>query len=188
MNAELLSIRLATEQDASEILAIYAPYVTGTAITFEYEVPSLEEFTRRIQRTLLRYPYLVACSGDSIVGYAYASPFHKRPAYSWAAETSIYVSMESRGRGIGHTLYALLEKMLQKQNILNLNACIAYPNPASIAFHEHLGYQTVAHFHNCGYKMGHWYDMVWMEKFIGEHLPDPPQVVPFSIIQSQFPG
>jgi len=129
MNAELLSIRLATEQDASEILAIYAPYVTGTAITFEYEVPSLEEFTRRIQRTLLRYPYLVACSGDSIVGYAYVSPFHERPAYSWAAETSIYVSMESRGRGIGHTLYALLERCWQKQNILNPQRLHCYPQP-----------------------------------------------------------
>jgi phosphinothricin acetyltransferase len=188
MNAEPLSIRLATERDASEILAIYAPYVTGTAVTFEYAVPSLEEFTRRILHTLLRYPYLVACSGGFIVGYAYASPFHERPAYAWAAETSIYVSMESRGHGIGRQLYALFEKMLQQQNILNLNACIAYPNPASIAFHERLGYQTVAHFHNCGYKMGRWYDMIWMEKFIGEHLPDPPQVVPFSALPNQLLG
>ena len=121
-----VAIRTATPADAAEILAVYAPYVKQTAITFEYEVPSLEEFAGRIVRTLERYPYLVALSEGKIVGYAYVSPFHARPAYDWAVETSIYVRMDCKRMGIGHKLYEALEETLKRQGILNMEACIAY--------------------------------------------------------------
>lgn len=171
-----IEIRNAVPEDAEALLAIYAPYVEQTAITFEYDVPSVEEFRRRIEQTLLRYPYLVAVDGGRIVGYAYANAFKERAAYQWAVETSIYVDVQLKRRGIGFRLHEALERRLKAQGILNMNACISYIEPAdeyltldSVRFHERLGYQLVAHFHLCGLKFGRWYDMVWMEKLIGEH-------------------
>ena len=98
------AIRIAEKKDASALLDIYAPYVTDTAITFEYEIPSVEEFANRIEHTLKRYPYLIAEENGTPVGYAYASPFHDRPAYDWAVETSIYVDRSHRKNGIGRDL------------------------------------------------------------------------------------
>lgn len=176
-------IRRATKEDAEEILKLYAPYVTDTAITFEYDVPSVQEFAARIDHTLKKYPYLVAVEDHRIIGYAYASPFKERAAYDWAVETTIYLKQDCRGRGVGRKLYLALEEGLRKQNILNLNACIAFTQTedkhlsnASTFFHTQLGYKKVAHFSKCGYKFETWYDMIWMEKIIGEHSVNPKPV------------
>ncbi len=181
-----ITIRPAVPEDAEVLLQIYAPYVLNTAISFEYTVPTVEEFAGRIRKTLPRYPYLVALHGEEIVGYAYASAFKSRAAYDRAVETSIYVSQNFRGGGIGRALYAKLEAVLRCQNILNLNACIAFPTGEdahlttdSPKFHERLGYRTVAHFHQCGFKFNTWYDMIWMEKLLGEHLTAPKPIRPF---------
>ena len=182
------AIRIAEKKDASALLDIYAPYVTDTAITFEYEIPSVEEFANRIEHTLKRYPYLIAEENGTPVGYAYASPFHDRPAYDWAVETSIYVDRSHRKNGIGRLLYNALERTLSTQNILNLNACIAYPaedndphlTKDSVRFHEKLGYRLVGEFYQCGYKFHRWYNMVWMEKMIGEHKDEMQAPVWFS--------
>lgn len=174
MKSADITIRMASPKDARSLLAIYRPYVEHTAITFEYEVPSEEEFASRITHILERYPYLVAEEGGKPVGYAYASSFKDRAAYNWAVELSIYLDESCRGRGVGAVLYKALEDILKRQNITNLNACIAYPNPESIRFHEKQGYRTTAHFTRCGYKGGQWWDMIWMEKILGSH-PIPPQ-------------
>ena len=121
------TVRVASPRDAEALLRIYAPYVEKTAITFEYEVPSIREFVGRIERTLERYPYLVAEADGVPVGYAYAGPFKTRAAYDWAVETTVYVGGDRKRRGIGRKLYEVLENALALQNILNLNACIAYP-------------------------------------------------------------
>ena len=182
-----IQIRMATVEDAPALLDIYAPYVKNTAITFEYEVPSLEEFRERIRHTLEKYPYLVAVQeNDAIVGYAYAGAFKGRAAYGWAIETSIYVKENEHGKGIGKKLYQALEELLKKQHILNLNACITYPNPDSISFHEKQGYRQVAHFTKCGYKLGKWHDMIWMEKMIGEHEEQPEPVLSITEIQAEL--
>ncbi len=175
-------IRAASEQDAPALLKVYAPYVEHTAITFEYEVPTAEEFAARIRRTLERYPYLVAERDGEILGYAYVSSFHDRPAYDWAVETSIYVNREKKRMGVGRALHDALERVLSAQGILNLNACIACPRGEqdeyltddSIRFHKHLGYRMVGEFDQCGYKFGRWYNMVWMEKHIGKHRENQP--------------
>ena len=118
MNTEhSIIIRTATQADAQALLNIYSPYVEHTAITFEYEVPSIEEFSSRIAHTLLKYPYLVAEENGRFLGYAYASPFHDRPAYDWAVETSIYVREDIRGCGCGRLLYEVLEEILKRQHI-----------------------------------------------------------------------
>lgn len=169
-------IRFASIDDAEELVKIYAPYVTDTAITFEYDVPSVEEFRSRIASTLERYPYLVAILDGSIVGYAYAGVFKARAAYNHCVETSIYVQQGKHGLGIGKKLYEVLEAQLRARGILNVNACISwiehpnrYLSHQSPAFHSRLGYVQVAHFHQCGYKFGQWFDMIWMEKMLGPH-------------------
>ena len=170
-------IRDAQETDAKVLQAIYAPYVEHTAVTFEYNVPSEEEFRRRIETVKRKYPWIVAEKEGRIIGYCYASAFHPRDAYQWAVETSIYVDSSMKRCGIGRQLHDVLEQRLKAQGILNLNACIAFIDPEdeyltqdSVRFHEQLGYKRVAHFHQCGKKFGRWYDMIWMEKLIGEHL------------------
>ena len=139
----MIRIRIATPADAKEILDIYAPYIRETAVTFEYEVPTLADFTRRMERTLAKYPYLAAEQDGRIIGYAYAGPLHDRSAYDWAVETSIYVRMDVKRQGIGELLYDALEEWLKNQNIVCANACIAYPDQEpdkyltkdSVAFH-----------------------------------------------------
>lgn len=188
-----VKLRVATVSDAAELLKIYTPYVTDTAITFEYDVPTLEDFEGRIAHTLEKYPYFVAELNGEIVGYAYASAFHPRAAYGWATETSIYVRRDMKRMGLGRTLYDALETALKAQGVLNLNACIACPDVDdeyltrnSISFHAHLGYSIVGEFHNCGYKFGRWYNMVWMEKMLGEHVDDQPPVKSFSEVRAEL--
>lgn len=170
-------IRDAKVTDAKAIQTIYTPYVETTAITFEYNVPSEEEFCRRIETVQQKYPWIVAMVNGKVVGYAYASAFKPRDAYQWAIETSIYVDNNNKRSGIGRQLHEALEQRLKMQGILNMNACISFIEPEdeyltqdSVRFHERLGYQKVAHFHQCGKKFNRWYDMIWMEKMIGEHL------------------
>ncbi len=172
-----IHIRPAGLSDAEAILEIYAHYVKNTAITFEYDVPSPEEFAGRIENTLRRYPYIVAERDGQIVGYAYAGVFKDRAAYDHCVEVTVYLHPEVCGAGIGAALYEALEGCLAEMGILNLYACIAvtgtedeYLTNRSARFHERVGYRTAGRFTKCGYKFGRWYDMVWMEKFIGEHL------------------
>lgn len=174
-----MNIRVAVPEDAPALLEIYAPYVLDTSITFEYEVPTLEEFAERIRNTLKKYPYLIAEEDGVILGYAYASPFKTRPAYAWSVETSIYIRRNTRRRGTGAALYRRLEELLRRQHVCNLCACITYPNPASITFHEVFGYRTVAHFNASGYKKDAWHDIVWMEKELCPHEIPPLPFLPF---------
>lgn len=174
-----LEIREAALQDAGRLLEIYAPYVERTAVSFEYDVPTVEEFRRRIEQTTQRYPYLVALAGGRIVGYAYAGQFHSRAAYRFSAELSVYVDRDMRGRGIGRALYAELEERLRQMGVLNLYACIAYNDDDdefltkdSVYFHEKMGYRLIGRFNQCGCKFGRWYDIVYMEKIIGSHIND----------------
>lgn len=186
-----MKIRVAKVEDAQALLSIYAPYVRTTAITFEYEVPSKDEFAKRIQHILQSYPYLVAELNGEAMGYAYAGAFNERAAYGWAVETTIYVKRNKRRLGIGRKLYDALETALKAQGILNLNACIAYPKEEdeyltkdSIFFHNKMGFQMVGQFHNCGYKFNRWYNMEWMEKQIGSHEKKQSPVKPFADINS----
>lgn len=187
-----IRIRPAKPEDAEKLLAIYAPYVEQTAITFEYEVPTVEEFRERIHNTLKKYPYLVAEQGGEPVGYAYVGPFHDRPAYDWAVETSIYVDQNKKRMGIGKKLHEALEEELRNRGFLNMNACIAYPAQEdeyltrnSLGFHTHLGFRPVGSFTRCGYKFGRWYNMVWLEKLMGEHPASPAPVRPFPEIREE---
>jgi len=170
----MISFRAAVPEDANRLLEIYAPYVKTTAITFEYEVPSLEEFQNRISTISQRFPYIVAIKDDVIVGYAYAGVFHARKAYEHSCELSIYVDSTLHHQGVGSALYDELEKRLLEKDITVLYACIAatsrnpdkYLTGASQLFHKARGFRFAGKFKCCAYKFNNWYDMVYMEKHL----------------------
>ena len=177
-----IKIRDAEIDDAANILKIYAYYVENTAITFELQVPTLENFRLRIKKTLEeKYPYIVAEIDNKIVGYAYAGRFVGREAYKYSAELTIYLDKDFRGCGIGKKLYSELENRLQTAEIKNLYACVGYHEIedeyltlASVKFHERLGFKICGKFTECGRKFERWYSMVWMEKILGSfsHVKD----------------
>lgn len=180
-----MTVEKVSVEDAGELLAIYAPYVEKTAISFEYEVPSLEEFEGRIRDIFSKYPYIKATENGEILGYAYATSFKGRRAYDWSVETTVYVREDVKRKGVGKLLYDALEKSLKDMGILNLNACIAYLSDDkkddnltndSFHFHKSLGYSLVGTFHDSGYKFEKWYDMIWMEKMLGDHTSNPGEV------------
>jgi len=162
----MIQVRTVTLNDVQELLDIYSYYVLNTTITFEYDTPSMNEFTQRIQKITQKYPYLVATINDEIVGYAYATSYKERAAYDWSVETTVYVKNDKHGLGIGKTLYSQLEQALKDKNIVNMLACITYPNPKSIDFHTNFGFEKVGHFPKVGYKFNEWRDIVWMQKVI----------------------
>lgn len=178
-----MKIERVNVKDAEEILSIYAPYVRDTAMSFEYEVPPLSEFRERIRNISSSLPYIKATEKNEILGYAYAAKFKNRKAYDWSVEVTIYVRKDLRRSGVGTLLYHALEDSLRQMGILNMNACIAVPkgddehlNKDSYYFHEKMGFRLVGTFHNSGYKFDTWYDMIWMEKLIGEHNESPANV------------
>lgn len=171
-----LVIRPALEEDVPALLEIHNYYIAHTAVNFDVEPVSREDFTRRLRRTQEQYPFLLAEQDGVIAGYACAGPFVGRAAYAQSAETTIYLHPAYLGRGIGRALYTALERDLIQRDIRNLYACIGYPEApdeylttASADFHAAMGYRLVGRFRKCGRKFNRWYDMIWMEKFIGEH-------------------
>ena len=173
-------IRIAVEEDVPEILAIYAPYVENTTVSFEYDVPAPELFAQRFQNITGQFPWLVWEEDGEIWGYTYAAPPYSRAAYRWCAEPSIYLKPEARGRGIGRKLYAALEEILKLQGYQVLYALITQENTDSLHFHEKLGYRRKVLFDNCGFKFGRWLGVYWLEKRLNPvEIPKFPPV-PFS--------
>ena len=178
-------IRTATTEDAEALLNIYAWYVQRTAITFEYAVPALEEFRQRIARTLSVYPYLCAERSGKLLGYAYASQYQSRAAYQWGAEGSIYLEQGVRGSGLGTPLYRCLMELLRCQGVRTFYGCITHPNPASEAFHQKLGFTQAGLFPKAGYKLGQWWDILWMELPLGERSAPPEPFRPFPSLERE---
>jgi phosphinothricin acetyltransferase len=192
MNGHEIKIRIARADDAEKLLKIYSPYIEKTAITFEYAPPTEAEFRARIEKTLARFPYLVAESGGAIVGYAYAGYYIPRAACDHACEVSIYLSEGARGKGIGEALYSALFGILARQNITNIYASVAfaeaedeYLTHASARFHTRMGFSEIGRFRACGYKFGRWYDLLWFEKTIAPH-ETPKDFLPFPLISGDI--
>ena len=171
-----MKIRKATLEDAGRLVEIYGYYVENTAVSFEYETPSVEEFKERMTGIMEKYPYLVIEEDDIIYGYAYARAFVGREAYRYSCELTIYLDHNSRGNGYGKKLYEELESELKKMDIKNMYSCIGDPiqedeylTKDSERFHQHMGFKKIGVFSKCGYKFNRWYNMIWMEKIIGEH-------------------
>ena len=171
---ERIIIRKVTEADAQVLLDIYAPYV-ATPITFENEIPTVEEFARRIREIAAFYPYLVCEVEGRIVGYAYAHRQMERAAYQWNAELSVYIDAAFAGQGIGKQLYTRLIELLKQQT---LYALITLPNEASIALHRSFGFQEVGVWRQTGYKCGRWHDVMWMDLHIASMEGEPEALEP----------
>ena len=178
-------IRLAVPDDAGGMLDIYAPFVRDTVVTFEYEVPSLEQFRERIETTLPRYPWLALEQEGQVTGYAYAGRYQSRAAYQWDAESSIYLAPAARGKGLAAPLYRCLMALLEAQGVRNLYGCIAHPNPASERFHRKLGFRDLAVYPQAGYKQGEWRDILWNWLPLGEKEEIPPPLQPFGKLEPE---
>lgn len=154
--------------------AIYAPIVEASAITFEYQVPGVEEFAGRIEAVTQHYPWLVAESNGRIAGYAYAGKFRERAAYQWCCESSVYIHPEYQRQGLARKLYDTLFGLLKEQGMINVYAVITLPNRESVALHSSMGFVETGILHKAGFKLGAWHDVLLMEKLLGPH-PDKPE-------------
>lgn len=174
-------IRLAKEADIPAILEIYSPYVLNTAVSFEYSIPTLEEFTDRFRSITAQFPWLVWEEKGTVLGYAYGSLPFGRAAYHWVAASSIYLAPQAQGQGIGRKLYSVLEALLTAQGYRKTYAIITSDNPGSLCFHEKLGFRFLARFSDCGIKFSKLYSVVWMEKDL--NAGEIPHIFPKSIHQ-----
>lgn len=186
-----VEIRAAVSEDTQAILDIYKYYVENTSLTFEYQIPTYDEFRNRIIHTLEHYPYLVAeCSGK-IIGYAYAGRFHPRAAYEWNVEMTIYLDVNNRRKGIGQKLYTLLENILKEQGILKSIAVITFPKDEysdfnSMQFHEKMGYNLSGKIDYSGYKFKRWYSVIYMDKMIGVPKENMNHILDFNDVRNKF--
>jgi L-amino acid N-acyltransferase YncA len=176
-------VRLATEDDTGQILAVYAPIVRETSISFEVEPPTVEAMRQRISSTLACFPWLVCESADELQGYAYGSRHRDRAAYDWSVDVSVYVHAPARRSGIGHTLYRALFEILGMQGYCNAFAGITLPNPASVGLHESLGFRPVGIYRSVGYKLGAWHDVGWWQLSLRPHAASPAPPIPFRVMR-----
>lgn len=166
-------IRLIEPRDAAAVLAIYAPYVAHTNISFEYEVPSLADFEQRIATVTNDYPWLVCEQEDgNICGYAYAGLHRSRTAYMWSVEAAIYMAEDFRGKGIGKRLYLKLFELLKLQGYATVFAGMTLPNDKSEALHRSCGFEEIGVFRNIGYKNNQWHDVKWMQLSLAKYEND----------------
>ncbi len=176
------TIRLATEGDAGEISAIYAPVVRETIISFETEPPSPDEMRQRIVNTLGHFPWLVYERDGRVAGYAYAATHRSRAAYQWCVDVSAYVHASERRTGVGRALYTSLNTVLALQGYYNAYAGIALPNPASVHLHESIGFTPVGVYRETGYKLGGWHDVGWWQLALRKRDRDPTPPVALQMI------
>lgn len=166
-------IRPATPDDAAAVLSIYGPIVADTVISFEFEVPTVEEIRRRIAGITSTLPWLVSESEGEVTGYAYAARHAERAAYAWSVDTSIYIGAEHRGQGLGRTLYSALMPILVDLGYVSAFAGITLPNSASVGVHETVGFRRIGIYRNVGYKMGGWHDVGWWGMQLRDLPADP---------------
>ncbi len=180
------NIRLANENDAEGILAIYAPFISNTSLTFETEVPDIVSFKTRINSYLVNWPWLVCEIDGMIAGYAYAARYRERTAYQWGTEVSVYIHDHHHRQGIAKALYTPLIEILKKQRFRNAYAVINLPNEKSVAFHESLGFKYFATYENVGYKLGKWKNVGWWQLKLNEYTTDPEPPVLFRDLKKDF--
>jgi phosphinothricin acetyltransferase len=177
-------LRLATEDDAAQIQAIYAPIVRDTPISFELEPPSVDEMRQRIARTVPRFPWVVCVREATVLGYAYASAHRERAAYQWSVDASVYIHEAARGKGIGRALYTALFPLVARQGFFNVYAGITLPNPASVGLHEAMGFRPVGIYRAVGYKLGAWHDVGWWDLSLHDDRFAPPELpLPLSVVR-----
>jgi phosphinothricin acetyltransferase len=152
-----------SSRDGAACAAIYAPFVTGSAVSFEETPPDAAEFADRIAKTSKRFPWLVAELDGAVAGFAYASEHRQRAAYRWAADVAVYVGEGRRRGGVGKRLYTTLFELLARQGLRKVCAGVTLPNEASLALHESCGFRLVGVYRRIGFKAGAWHDVAWWQ-------------------------
>lgn len=176
------NLRLILPGDAAATLDIYRPYVEKTIISFEYDPPSMNEWQTRIENITAEYPWLVCECNDVIIGYAYASKHRYRTAYSWAVESTIYLSEDFHQKGIASILYQTLFELLRLQGYVNVYAGVTIPNIKSEQFHLAMGFYEIGYFKKIGYKFGQWHDTRWFQLHLVDHPAEPTKPLPLAEI------
>jgi len=172
-------IRVATEDDAAAIAAIYAPYVLETAISFDEAPPTPEEMAAKVATILASYPFLVFEHDGQVIGYGYGSAHRAKPAYRWSVETTVYVDRHMHRRGVGRALYAALLDILARQGFHSAFAGIVPPNAGSVGLHEAMGFSYLGTFAEIGFKFGKLQDLGWWRRTLNEGAPDR-EPIPFA--------
>lgn len=172
-------IRHADNKDVKEILAIYGHFIANSMVTFETDIPSINDFQKRIVHHQQNFPWLIAGVNGVVAGYVYASKYRERIAYQWVAEVSIYMHLSYRGKGIAAQLYQALFEILRLQGICKVYAVISVPNPESVGFHEKMGFKWFATYKNVGNKFGKWCDVGWWELELNAPVNNPKPPIPY---------
>jgi L-amino acid N-acyltransferase YncA len=175
-------IRRIEARDAAAVSAIYAPFVTDKATSFETEPPDAEAIKQKIRELEPQYPWLVFEADGEILGYAYACSHRARKAYQWSVEVSVYIDERAHKRGVGRALYLSLFEVLRRQGYASAYAGITLPNPASVGLHEALGFTAIGTFSKVGFKFGQWHDVAWLQL----RLQDPAEPVPTPLPATNF--
>lgn len=173
-----LQIRDADSRDGAACAAIYAPYVEGSAVSFEERAPDAAEMAARIGRVAAAHPWLVGERDGKVIAYAYAYTFQERPAYRWTVGVSVYVARNEHRRGVGRALYTALFDRLRESGFRMAHAGITLPNEASVGLHESLGFEQVGLNREVGWKHGAWHDVGWFQMELvpaGEGPPPEPR-------------
>ena len=152
-------IRSVELRDVDAITDIYNGYVTGGSATFETEPVGTAEMRSRIAGISARFPYLVCEEGGRVAGYCYAHGWKTKAAYRYTLETTVYLSSDYLGRGIGKRLMRELIEACRRNGYRALIACITAGNEASIALHTGLGFKQGSQFEQGGRKFGRWLDV-----------------------------
>ncbi len=170
-------IRIAKESDMAAMLAIYAPFVENTAVTFDLVVPTLAEFTRKINQILREAPCLVCEINGEVIGYAYADKHRTKGAYKWTREAYVYIREDSKAKKYGTALYYSLIALLKCQNYRNVIAGITLPNIPSVSFHERFGFHQVGVYDNVGYKLGKSHRVGWWQLSIQDYQEPAEEII-----------
>ena len=174
--AAMTAIRLARASDADAIASIYRPYVEGSRISFEEDAPDGAEIAMRMGSPF--HPWLIAEENERVLGYASTSPYHRRPAYRWTVETSIYLAPEAQGRGIGRQLLSRLIELLTRQGYVTAIAAIALPNAVSIVLHQRLGFLAAGTYRRVGFKLDEWTDVSLWQRDLAPRTAAPTEPRP----------
>lgn len=181
-------IRIAQESDASALLEIYAPFVVNTAITFDVQTPTLEEFVQKMKHIKQEAPYLVYEHEGEVLGYAYASSHRQRAAYRWTRELSVYIREDAKSKKCGTALYTSLLELLRCQNYRTVLAGITLPNIPSVNFHERLGFYPVGVYDNIGFKLGKSHRVGWWQLMLQEPQEPAKEIIPLEQVLATEKG
>ena len=169
-------IRFALASDAPKIAEIYAPFVDGSAVSFEMEPPAADIMAGRVEKPWPTHPWIVAEDEGEVVGYAYGSPYRERKAYQWAVEVTVYLEPAARGKGLGRKLYNVLIDILTRQGFTKAYGVVTLPNAGSAALHEAVGFHHFATYRNIGFKNGSWHDVGWWERDLAPCIVPQPEL------------